>query len=152
MTSATAEDRAKSSRSVSPTAIKTPGDLILSVASLQRIDVHCKAWTTLIELVGYKMSASLQKAIYTGTFIFTHKLDALDIQEHLAIGVDEEGVIRRKSNLLPSTDKYDRDKSGNDESQVKAIAIEWGWGEQGWKWVSGGNRGNSWWFPGFVGE
>lgn len=95
------------------------------------------------------MSHPLQKIIYTGTFISTPKLDTLDIAEHQAVGVDEDGVIRHKSDLPPDGSRHDQDDL---EIKVKAIAVAWGWGEEGWKWVQGGKEGQSWWFPGFVGE
>ena len=94
----------------------------------------------------------LQRTIYTGTFIYTPTLGTLSIREHLAVGVDEEGVIRHITDISPSDQQYSRDDAGNATKRVKAVAVKWGWGETGWKWVVGGKEGRNWWFPGFVGK
>lgn len=94
----------------------------------------------------------LQKTIYTGTSIYTPTLGSLSVSEHLAIGVDEEGVIRHITDLSPDGELHDRDDSEDETKRVKAAAVKWGWGEVGWRWVHGGKEGTSWWFPGFVGK
>ena len=45
------------------------------------------------------MANSFQRTIYTGTFIWSKTLDELEIREHLAVGVDEDGIIRHIVNL-----------------------------------------------------
>lgn len=94
----------------------------------------------------------LQRTIYTGTFIYTPILGSLSISEHRAIGVDEEGVIRHITDLSPGERQHERNDMANEAKRVKAVAVKWGWGETGWKWVVGGQDGRSWWFPGFVGK
>lgn len=92
------------------------------------------------------MSPSLQRTIYTGAFIYPITLDVLDIREHFAVGVDEDGIIRHR------LDRPSDDDATDEQSWAKAAAELWGWGEDGWQWVKGGQEGRSWWFPGFVGE
>lgn len=94
----------------------------------------------------------LQKTIYTGTFIYTPTLGTLSIRENLAVGVDEEGVIRNITDLSLSDFQHDRSDVDIETTRVRAVAEKWGWGETGWKWVVGGKEGRSWWFPGFVGK
>ncbi len=95
---------------------------------------------------------ALQKTIYTGTFIYTPTLGSLSVNEHLAVGVDEEGTIRHVADLSPEGKHHDREDIVNEEKRVKAVAAKWGWGETEWKWIVGGKEGRSWWFPGFVGK
>ena len=94
------------------------------------------------------MPISLRKTIYTGTFISCPSLNNIQIDEHLAVGVDEDGIIRHLSDLLAGGKQQD----SNVEDSVKTAAVTWGWGEERWDWVRGGTEGDSWWFPGFVGK
>ena len=87
------------------------------------------------------MPPKLQRTIYTGTFLSTPSLDQLQILEFHAVGVDEDGIIRHISSLLDQSDE-----------SIYALAKIWGWGTKGYSLVKGGTEGNSWWFPGFVGE
>ena len=82
----------------------------------------------------------LQKTIYTGTFISTPTLDSLSVLENHAIGVDEEGVIKFIC------------KIGTEKDGVKEWMNHSGWKVEEVRWVEGGDGGDSWWFPGFVGE
>lgn len=87
------------------------------------------------------MPPRLQKSIYTGTFLSTPSLGHLQILEHHAVGVDEDGIIRHISSLLDQSNE-----------SVYALAKIWGWGTKGYTVVEGAIEGNSWWFPGFVGK
>jgi len=148
MSAASGEGRAKTLPQLSPMDIKTSMRSCPAFTSLIISEIHHLHLFRFVS-PNIVMSHPLQKIVYTGTFISTPKLDTLDIAEHQAVGVDEDGVIRHKSDLSPDGSRHDQD---NLEIKVKAIAVAWGWGEEGWKWVQGGKEGQSWWFPGFVGE
>ena len=90
--------------------------------------------------------APLQKTIYTGTFISTPTLGSLQVLERHAVGVDEEGVIRFVCEI--ETGDYGPGLLMDVEEWIEVV----GWKMEEVRWVKGGNGGDSWWFPGFVGE
>lgn len=91
------------------------------------------------------MPPALKRTVYTGTFISAPTPTTLDIREHLAVAVDENGIIVDKIPFLS-------------ESELGHVEEAYGdvvrWVERnGYEWVRvGEGRGGRWWFPGFVGE
>lgn len=87
------------------------------------------------------MAPPLSPTVYTGTFIHTPTLGAVEVLRNAAIGVNEHGVIVSiMQDLSP-------------EDLKKGVVAEGEKSEGRWKVSDLGAVGEGkWWFPGFVGE
>ena len=89
-------------------------------------------------------------SVFTGTFIHTPTLGALEILQDKAVGVDEDGVIC----FIVDCYKSDED---NEIRVIEKFLKKSYWrlkGSSDWEYVRkwSGKGVERWWFPGFVGE
>ena len=81
-------------------------------------------------------SAPISKSIYIGPFVHSKSLSELEIQEHGAIGVDEDGIIRFvERNLHDGSLSNLIQQKGDDWTDAQIVEI----------------NGSGFFFPGFIG-
>lgn len=90
------------------------------------------------------MAPPLKPTVYTGTFIHTPTLGALEVLRNAAVAVDEHGVI---VSIIKDVSMQDLEEKFGAKGK----------GEGDGKWwevcdLAGKGEGAKWWCPGFVGE